>query len=317
MTAIETRMAPQRFSGAIAFGTRYQTNANGGASSDIVDLGGIPLALDESATADADVNGFVSGTFHYSYDFASQGDRFEADLLAYGALYGSHHEIDTALAELTFGPVFALDRFGVEGTEFGAYGILGGVALKGDPYRLSGGAGLSLATAFTPSTRGELRLEYRREDYRDSALRPGASRRSGDDFRLLASLRHQITNRFAVFTLLEADRHAARHPSDSHRLLGATLGATYLVDPPLGDPAKPWIASLSFGALERRYDGPAMALVSFDRRDTEAFAQGALTVPLSGSWAVQAVVGYRDARSNFDLYTYDNASASLGFIKGF
>jgi tetratricopeptide (TPR) repeat protein len=317
LKAIRERTRVDRFSGTVSFGTRYQTNANGGAAADIVYIGGIPLILNNAAKADPDVNAYASATFHYSHDLPSQGDRFDADLLTYGSLYSDHHEIDTALAELTFGPVLALDRFGLAHTDFGVYGILDGVSLEGDPYQLGGGVGISLATAFTPDTRGEMRVEYRHEDYYDSGLRPTASDRTGDDVLFLASLRHQFTNRLAVSGSFQAERDNARRAYQSNWLVGATLGLTYLMNPPVGDQSRPWIASLAFGALQRRYDQPDLVLMDYRRRDVETFVQGALTVPLSDSWAVQAVLGYRNVHSNFSLYTYDNVSASLGFIKSF
>ncbi|MGN6768218.1 MAG: surface lipoprotein assembly modifier [Rhizobiaceae bacterium] len=317
LAEIRNRTAVDRFNGTVTFGTRYQSNANGGASSDIVNIGGLPFVLSDAAIADSDVNGFVMGNFVYSHDLASQGDRFDAQLLTYGALYSDHHEVDTGLAELTFGPVISLDRFGFNKTDFGIYGILGGVVLHGDPYRWSGGIGARIAKAFTRDTRGELRVEYRYQDYRDSDLRPTASDRTGSNIDIIGTLRHQITNRFAAYVGVEGERHDARRGYESYWSLGATIGGIYLLDPLIGNGSRPWTADLSFGMLNRSYDEPDTLMAAYDRHDVETFVQGILTIPLRETWSMQTVVSYRSVNSNYDIDKFDNVSVSLGFTKSF
>lgn len=314
---IRSRTAVDRFNGTITFGTRYQSNANGGASSDIVNIGGIPFILSDAAIADSDVNGFMLGNFLYSHDLASQGDRFDAQLLTYGALYSDHREINTGLAELTFGPVISLDRFGFSKTDFGIYGILGGVVLHGDPYRWSGGIGARIAKAFSRDTRGELRVEYRYQDYRDSDLRPTASGRTGSNIDIIGTLRHQVTNRFAAYVGVEGERHDARRGYESYWSLGATIGGVYLLDPLIGNGSRPWTADLSFGMLERSYDEADPLMTAYDRHDVETFVQGILTIPLRETWSMQTAVSYRNVNSNYDIDKFDNVSVSLGVTKSF
>jgi hypothetical protein len=282
-----------------------------------VNIGGRLFTLNGAALADADVNGFLAGNFIYSHDLATQGDRFDAQLVTYGALYGNHHEIDTGLAELTFGPTFSLDRFGFDKTDFGIYGILGGVALHGDPYRWSGGVGARLAKAFTRDTRGELRVEYRYQDYRNSDLRPTASDRTGNSINILVALRHQITNRFAIYGRLEGERHDARRGYESYWSYGATIGGVYLLDPLIGNGTRPWIADISFGALDRRYDEPVSFMSTDDRHDVEAFVQGLLTIPLRETLSMQTAVSYRYVISNYDIDKFYYLSVSLSFMKSF
>lgn len=314
---IRNRTAVDRFNGTITFGTRYQSNANGGAGSDIVNIGGTRFDLSDAAIADPDVNGFVLGNFIYSHDLASQGDRFDAQLLTYGALYGEHHEINTGLAELTFGPLISLDRFGFNKTDLGIYGILGGVVLHGDPYRWSGGIGARIAKAFTRDTRGELRVEYRYQDYRDSDLRPTASDRTGNNINVIGTLRHQLTNRFLVYVGIDGERHDARRDYESYSSFGATIGGIYLLDPLIGNGSLPWTAELSFGALGRSYDEPDPLMAAYDRHDVETFVQGVLTIPIRETWSVQTAVSYRNVDSNYDIDKFDNVSVSLGFTKSF
>ncbi len=319
LAEIRDRTAIDRFNGAVVFGTRFQSNATGGTRNDTLNLGWFDFPLPDDAKADSDFNAFVLGNFLYSHDLASQGDRFDVQLLTYGTLYGEHHEINIALAELTFGPVFSLDRFDLDHTDFGIYGILGGVTLSGDPYQLSGGAGVMLDKALTRDTRARLQVEYRHQDYRDSELRPNASDRTGNDIRVVGSLSHQLTDRFAVFASVEGERQHARQDYASNRQIGAIIGGTYLLDPPIGEGSQPWTVGLNFGAIDWRFDGPdpAMFMTTDARHDVEAFVQGSLTIPLRSNWSVQTVLGYRNVSSNDEINAFNDVSLSLGLMKSF
>lgn len=322
LTEIGDRTATERFNGTITLGTRYQSNANGGARGETINLGWFDFPLIDEARAHSDVDVFLSSNVVYSRDLASQGDRFDVQLLTYGAIYGKNHEINTGWAELSFGPVFSLDRFDFEHTDLGIYGILGGVTRSGDPYRLSGGVGVTLDKAFTRETRGRLQVEYRYLDYHDSDLRPNASDRSGNDIRIVGSLSHQITDRFTVFASLEGERQYAEQDYESNRQIGVTAGASYLLDPPVGSGSEPWTAGLSVGAIDWRYDAPdpitdMFAAAGDNRHDSETFVQGSLNVPLRGSWSVQTALGYRNVKSNSEINAFDDIGLSLGLMKRF
>ncbi|MFC0195121.1 tetratricopeptide repeat protein, partial [Aureimonas pseudogalii] len=201
LAAVEDRSSLQSLSGAVLLGGRYQSNANAAPESRTVNLNGIDFLLGDAAIRSADVNGFASGTLRYVHALPGQGDRFEVNLQSYGALYAERRELDTILGEVTAGPVFDLRRWRFEGTYLGVYAILGGVMLDADPYLVSGGVGTSLAKTFDPATQGLLRAEYRREEFRDSALRPTASSRTGDRYSLSGLLEHRLSDTLSVFAI--------------------------------------------------------------------------------------------------------------------
>lgn len=320
LSAIKTQTAVNRFDGAVLFGTRYQSNANGGAIDRIIDLNGRDFILNDAAMADADTNAFVSGNFHYSHDFSSQGDRFDVDLSTYGALYAHHHEINIALADVRFGPVFNLDRIHLDDTEFGVYGILGGIVLQGDPYWLGGGAGVKLSKRFSPQTRAEVRFEYQYQDYRNSTLRPTADDRTGDKYLVGGVLLHQLTDRVSVFGFLNGERTEARREYESNRQIEAGLGMNYSFAAPLTFKNAPslWTVGLAAGLGRRLYDEPDPAINAGQaQRDVESFVRGTLTIPLAETWSVQTTVGYQNVSSNYDIDSFDNISTSIGFMKRF
>ncbi len=229
--------AADRTMGSIMFGGRYQSNANGGASSPLVDLNGIEFQLNSAAMADPDANGFVAGNLHYSHDLASQGDKLDADISVYGSVYGKHDDLDTAAIEAEFGPVFNLERFAIAHSTLGIYGIAGAVGLKTDPYLYTAGVGTVLTTNFDPATQAQLRLEYRYEDYINSDLRPTVSDMTGSRIRLTGNLRHQVTPALAVYGSAYGERKDAVMGFDADWEAGALDRRHAAVQGRAGEPA--------------------------------------------------------------------------------
>lgn len=318
LVAIEARSAIDTFHGAVMVGGRYQSNANGGPDSRIVNLNGLDFLLNDAAMGDPDSNAFISGNFLYSHDLGTQGDHFDVNLLAYGALYAEQHEVNTALAELTFGPVFNLERYDIENASLGFYGILGGVALESDPYLLSGGVGTSFTKALDPLTQVQLQAEHRRENFDDSNRRPTASDRTGDRVRLAGRIQHQVTSQLTLFASFDGERRNADRSYLSDWEIGGAVGGSFVFRSPIPSQALPWTVSLSAGFLNRSFDDPDPIInISEAEVDREGFVQGILTIPVRETVSLQAVVGYRDVRSNYDIHAFDDFSASLGIMKSF
>jgi tetratricopeptide (TPR) repeat protein len=318
LAAIRERTATSRLSGIVLGGVRWQSNANAAPQGRIVNLNGLPFVLDETATGEADWNSFLSSNVTYSQDLASQGDRFEANLLTYGALYAEHDEINTALAELTFGPSFNLERIGLEDAALGIYGILAGVGLEEDMYLASVGGGAALSKFLGARTQASLRSEYRREEYFDSPTRPTSSDRSGDLYRGQTTLQHQLTSRFAVFSAVTGEIRDAREDYLSSWEVGGALGGSLSLPSPVPQQDEAWVLALTGGYLYRDFDEPDPAINALEAEvDEEAFVQGTLTVPIDDGWALQASGGYRNIDSNYDTRKFDNINASLGALKQF
>jgi tetratricopeptide (TPR) repeat protein len=315
---IRNQTVATTFNGAIMFGVRHQTNANGGVDDRIVDLNGFEFLLSNSALAESDTNGFASGSFHFSHDFATQGDRFDAELVTYGAVYAEHDEINTGLAEARLGPVFNMERFGWDDTELGVYAILGGVVLDSDAYRLTGGAGARLSKALNPQTRAETRFEYRYQDYRDSARRPFTSLRSGDEYRLQTSLQHQLNDRMLLYGVVDVERSGAELGYEKSWEVEGIIGANYSFRSPFPEQQQMWTAGISVGLAERRYDDPNPIIdAGEEQRNVEHFIRGTLSVPLGETWSLQTLVSYQDVHSNYDLDSFNNLSTAIGLMKRF
>ncbi|MGN6465729.1 MAG: tetratricopeptide repeat protein [Rhizobiaceae bacterium] len=320
LAVINEKTQTSSFHGSVMLGMRYQTNANDGVRGDFAFPPDVSfLELDPSAFAHADTNGFVAGQFHYRYIMPSQGDAFDVNLLTYGSLYSDLHENDTLLGQLTFGPDFDLGRFGLYNSDLSIYGILGGVALDGETYQRSIGAGAKLGKIFDAMNRGELRFEYRYLDYQDSDFRPDASDRTGNRYDMSGYFQHAFNDRFSVFASVDAARHVAVVDFQTFWEVGGSIGLSYAFDSPIASLPGRWITTVSGGALRRVFDGPDTSLGLFDVRekDVETFVYGNLTVPLADKWALQTGISYRNVDSNYDIYSFDSVGVSIAIAKRF
>lgn len=302
---------------SLTFGARYQTNANGGAENPLIDLNGVLLPLSPAAMAAPDGNGFVSANLHLSDDLHDQGDRFDTDLSAYGALYAQHHELNAMAIEARPGPVYNLKRFGIASSTLQIYGIFDGEILGGDPYYLAYGLGTALTTAIDPATDSHLRLEYRQETFENSALRPAVSDMDGARVRLSTDLRRQLNPAVALYGSVYGERKAAVSADNADWEMGGAVGTTLSFPAPGGAANGPWSLDLSVGALQRNFDGPDPSISSAARRDTEGYVQGVLTVPMPQGWSAQAAIGYSRQFSTYSLYTFSDTSTSLALTKSF
>jgi tetratricopeptide (TPR) repeat protein len=303
--------------GLLVFGARYQTNANGGAASDLVSLNGVPFTLNQAAKADPDGNVYAQSYMHFSHDLASQGDKFDTDLSLYGSLYGHHDELNTLAGEIQFGPVINLQHVSINNSTLGLYGLLGGVSLKGDAYLYTAGFGSVLTTALNPSTQVKARAEYRYESYQNSALRPTAANMTGSRVRVAGEIRHQVNQWALLYGSLYGERKDAIVGFDADWEYGGAVGTILSFKGPGPSDVGPWSLDLSVGLAGRNYDAPDPTISADPRRDTEGFAQAVLTVPLPQSWSVISTLGYHKVLSTYDLYTNDNVSASVSLAKSF
>ena len=317
MATIDAREDGTRSFGEVGIGLRYQTNANAGPSSPFIDIGGLEFELDPSALGAADYNGFVTARFHNSVDLAGQGDRFEMDVSAYGALYANESQLDTGIIEFSLGPDYNLAAIGIDNARLALHGDFGAAILGGDPYIASAGLGADLTLLLDARNRLTLGLEARHEQYFDSDLRPSSSDRTGQVY--AASARHQyvLTPDVLLFAALELNRTLASVDYLSSWQGEASGGLVFSFDSPK-DGAGDWAVTLSGGVQHKVADAPDMMISPTDAEvKTVGFVTTGLIVPVAEDVAVNSSLTYSLAESNYDLSTYDNLAASVGLSKKF
>jgi hypothetical protein len=273
--------------------------------------------LSNPAKADPDSNGFVATSLDYSHDLASQGDRVDAQVDAYGALYNVHHEIDTGAIEARLGPVFNLERFSIAHSTLGIYAIGGDMMLEAQPYRYTLGAGALVTSNFDPQTQAHLRFEYRYEQFSNSDDRPTVSDMTGGRERVTADVERMVTDWLSLSALIYGERKDAVQEFDADWEAGATVDATLRFPGPFTDPSRRWALDLSAGIIERQFDAPDTTMSTDSRHDDEGDLQSSLTIPVNKSLSAVGTVGYRKVLSNYTLYTLDDISTSLALMEQF
>jgi tetratricopeptide (TPR) repeat protein len=318
LTTIAEQDDPASFRAAVVTGVRYQTNANAAPGSRRVDLNGGTFLLDDTGTGRADVNAFLAGTAHASYDLGLQGDLIEADLVFYTARYADIVRLDTALAELTFGPSFNLERFNIDDSRLGVYAIAAGIRLNHANYNGALGLGTRFVSQVTPTLEVDAKVEWRRRWYNDTAEYPTVSDRAGSYWRLAATVSKQISAMVTLRALLLADFEETRTEWTQSHEIGGGLGARIRFKSPLERLRHPWSLDLEAGYIHRKYQGPDPLIDPEDAQvDREGWLRAGLSVPLRRDVALGVTGEYRRQQSTYDLGTYSNTSALVSLTKSF
>ena len=317
MGQIASREAGNQSFGEVGIGLRYQTNANAGPDSPFVDIGGFEFKLDDAALGAADTNGYVTARFHNSTDLESQGDRFDIDLSAYGALYRNEDQLNTGVVDLNFGPNFNLASVGIDNARLALHGDFSAALLSGDPYIASGGVGADFISTLDARTRLTLSAEARHEEYFDSDLRPNSSDRSGQRYGGSARIDYLVTPDVALFTLLESTRTVASVDYLSSWKIGASGGVVFSIASPTGG-KEPWALTTSAGIAREVADANDPVISATDAEvKTTGYVSAGLIVPLGEGLALNSGLTWSTSQSNYDLSNYDNTAVSVGVSKRF
>ncbi|WP_269583253.1 hypothetical protein [Roseibium sp. Sym1] len=318
LVTIDKQQNPADFRAAVVTGVRYQTNANAAPGSRRVDLNGGTFLLDDTATGQADVNAFLAGRAHGSYDLGRQGDLLEADFIFYGARYADIVRLDTALAELTFGPSLNLERFNLDDSRLGLYAIAAGIRLNHANYNGALGLGARFVSQVTPAVLVDAKVEWRRRWYNDTAEYSTVSDRNGSYWRLAAVVSRKLSPAVTMRALILADFEEAKQQWTQSWEAGGGLGATVRFAAPFERLRLPWSLDLEAGYIFRSYQGPdPLVSATTAQQDHEGWFRTGLSVPLSRDFALGVTGEFRRQKSNYDLGTYTNSSALLSLTKTF
>lgn len=309
---------PASFRASVVTGVRYQTNANAAPGSRRVDLNGGTFILDDTGTGKADVNAFLAGRAHASYDLGLQGDLFETDFVFYGARYADIVRLDTALAELTLGPSLNLERFDLDDSRLGLYAIASGIRLNHANYNGALGFGARLVTQIIPTLLIDSKIEWRRRWYNDTAEYPTVSDRNGHFLRLASTISRKVSQTVTLRALILADFEETQTAWTQSWEAGGGIGATVKINSPIEKLSSPWSLDLEAGYIYREYQGPDPFVDPvISQFDHEGWARAGLSIPLRNDLALGFTGEVRRQYSNYDLGKYSNASALVSLTKSF
>lgn len=305
---IDQRQSPHQWSGGVFAGIRYQTNANAAPESRDIVIGGLPFQLRDQDTEQEDFNVFLSANMRYAYDLGRQGDKLVADISAYGSRYRDQDFVDTAILQVTVGPLFDFKKYGYEGGSVRPYALANSVRLGREPYFATLGGGITAILPVDARNVTNIRAEYQTRDYRDTANRPTASNRDGWRASLDGGVQHRFTRRTAAALKLGVAREGAREAFESRWEYGAGLSLTTHADVW----GSAWRIRADAAYRIVRHDEPDIAISTESQRDNELLAQLGLSIPLNRRTAVVLQGGYRRVNSNYDIAEHDNSFGLVG-----
>ncbi len=316
VSKIKNKQKRHSFSGSVMGGFRVQSNANSGPATSQINLNGVTYTLSQQNVEKTDANAFFASTLHYDYDLHRQGDLLEADFLFYGAKYTSLNRLDTGVAELTLGPSFNMQRFGIDKTQLGIYAIGNIVGLKDDLYFGTLGAGLRFINRTSLTRSFRFKTEYRHKWYNNTPLRPTLSNRNGHELSGELSASSVITPRIMAHGKVRLVRENVKAVFLDNLQVESEAGATFTLSPPFrGKTAfnRNWLLDLTGGYKYIHYDHPDPSInAAKKQKNNEYFARASLTIPVIEGINLLPQLEYRKVSSNYDIYKYDNFSAMLG-----
>ena len=310
-----------KFSGSVLAGIRYQSNANSGPSSANVNLNGIGFTLNDNSVRKDDVNAFVAVTFHYDHDLQRQGDLFEADVLFYGAKYLDVTNLDTVVTELTLGPSFNLQRYNIDNTQLGLYGIGNFVGLDDKLYFTTLGFGARISHHTEGGSRVRAKTEFREKWYNNTSQRPTAKNRDGTRLSAEVAASSPITTKVLAHGIFRVERENVDADFFSYYQVGGEFGVTTTLTSPFtgeGTFKNVMFFDVTGGYRHTGYDEADPAINANNKqKSNELFARATLTIPVADNFTIVPQVEYRDNSSNYDLYDFNGWTAYIALGKKF
>ncbi len=318
LSKIDETKSKNRFSGSLAFGGRYQSNANYGPEGQVLVLNA-PANPNDDTEADDDFNAFFALTGRYVYDIGNDaGDFFGIEGSVYGARQLELTTLDVEHFRVIAGPGLryypspdtpVLVRPHMRATY---------VRLDDESYNFSLGGGLDIDwKAFDKTTLFLNSLAEDREYY-VTKERQNSNTQDGAAYEVALGAIHEIDQNMAVRGRVFAGIVDARSDFEAYRELGASMTFNMRFDSPFeGDEdfalvAAPWNFSLNGRYSNREHDGPNLLVANDTRQDDDIRVNSTVAVPLADGWSVFTTLGYQWNLSNIPNNDFENFSATLG-----
>lgn len=309
----EKQLQQSRLSSYLQGGVRYQSNANYSPNGGVISLGGLDLALLSSATKKPDGNVFGLVGISHDYDIDARGDTFETRFVGYGTDQFRFQNLNVGLAELTFGPRFALAPELLPGATVKPYLVGGNTWVGGAQYLSIGGAGIT--ANFPVAVRASITpgFEWNRVDVNTGGLAPVSTFNSGDWFTATlggsAQVTDQITVRAAGLYRRGANASAIYFDFDQWEIDAAV---TYAFASPFGTSLN-WAVTPFTRIIWTDFDAPNPAIDPVTtRRDNQVSVGVIFDTPISKTFGVSTTFQYDHIYSTLPNYRLDNFSAMTG-----
>lgn len=318
LASIEESQNPNRFSASLAFGARYQSNANYGPDGQIL-VFDILVDPDDQTEADEDVNIFSSLRGRFVHDFGNDaGDFFAVEANLYGSRQFEFTELDVEHLFIKAGPGFNLFPKDSGPVLFRPALRMTYIRLDDETYNFAAGASFRADWQAFEDTALHAEAFAENREYYATDERQNADTQDGYGWRVRTGFNHRLNDDLALRGSVFGGRVTADQPFEAYAEYGLATGLTAALVSPFADStefpslANAWSLTLNF-RYARRIHNEANTLVSAAVREDDDFRlDGTLAVPVAPGWSVFANLGYQDNRSTILNNEFQNVSAALG-----
>jgi tetratricopeptide (TPR) repeat protein len=309
--------SPHQYSLTLFFGVQSQTDPGAAPGGPVFLLSGVNTVLNNQFAKHADVDLFGQGVGSYSYDFQNRhGDKLELGVLGYASFFARQRALNLADGKFTLGPRLGLDRIGLDGGTFKAYGLGEYVELGESPYYRGYGGGLEYDQRLNEGgTRLVVAYEGEWQNYDSSNFYPTAGELTGrlDQYAVGVTQPIPIGIGSSVGLAGTYNRDNTRESFYNNDDYAVVASATIGYDAGSLSFGLPWVTSLSMTRHYIGYDGAdpsvSKSIVRGDRRWQYSITQA---VPVTNQVSVVGQL-FRDVlSSNIHNYTYNNTSVLIG-----
>ena len=301
-----------RWSGTVFAGIRYDSNANSSTDLDQIRIGNRLTTNNEKEEEDFSV--ILSGSATYQYDFQNQAaDYLELNAYASAKRHFDLQNEDTISTSANIGPWITLDPTQKFGTTIRPF-LSGGIVFLDDDYYLGyGGGGVDIKKTLNNSWRTVVTLSGDWEEYENTAQSGAAENRTGPRYVANASIDHILAPNQSVYVGAKAIYKDADKSFETYKGIGGYAGYSLRYFVPNWYIEMPWSSSINGSIDYNEYNDSDPLLASLKTRQDLSFRVGLGTsVPVSKLVVLRTEVSYTDRDSEFDIYTYDNFSATVG-----
>ena len=321
LAEIDKRQSPHRFSGSVTVGARYQSNANSNNNTAFVRipaLGGLNVT-NSGSSRKHDWNALASVALLHNYEWEpGSGDSLETALTLYGVRQASVRSVNTALAEISTGPRFALPSGPFDSASMRPYLLANLVTLDDNRYYHSGGAGLQFQTAFANAFEWTLGYETRSTNYRTDSTRSTARAEQGQGHVGSTSLTWNATAVDSFTVGFAAGQVFTRETYKTSTQTETSFSYARRIEAPFGLGAGPWILG---GGVAREIVSYAAGDPNVDRRarrnDREWRFTASMSVPVTLDVSFVLIGQHQTVVSSYEVNTYRNESLTAGLTWSF
>jgi len=266
-----------------------------------------------SATKKSDVNAFGLAGINHDYELDNgRGDTLETRFVGYGTDQSRFHDLDVGLAELTFGPRFALAPELLPGASIKPYVVGGNIWLGGAQYLSIAGAGISANFPVQQRVTLTPGFEWNHVDVDTGSTLPVSTFNTGNWYTASLAVTVPITEQLTLRAQGLYRRATAAMSFFDFNQWEADAAITYAFASPFGASLN-WSVTPFGRVIRTAFDAPNPAIDPLTtRRDTEWTAGMIFDTPISKTFGVSTTVQYDRTGSTLPNYRQDNLSAMTG-----